>query len=458
MRTTKTLPVLLGIAFSGYLMQAAPQEANALWFGGAVDWVKGKASGAADFVSSTAKSAASAASNMVGAAWDRTKSVATTAYDYAKAGAQKVAEKTKAAYDYTQEKAGQAVDWAKEKGKQALDAAKRAGKKAVDLAGQAGKKVVDAGKKAYQAGKEVVAKAYNWAKDKVNIIAKYGEKILSRVKEFARTQIVPLANKFLDWVKEKLGQAITYAKKAAPAIAQIEQVIKTARTIIDVIQDPQKYIEKGKAALVDFLADTAMRVLRPALVKVNAFAVGWVMKILKHPVSTAIATAINTAITSAVAAVTAGVGAALAPVLQPLTKWTADRMIDWLIDKCKEKIGELIFEKSKSLLKQYVIRPLIDKAYDALIAFLKQKFPNAWKKGEQILQKAQEYSETAGKVLDVADQGINLYKKGIKKGEKLKRDIDKVQKKMNEAVSDDSSKKSTKKKSTKKKSTKKKSE
>ena len=69
----------------------------------------------------------------------------------------------------------------------------------------------------------------------------------------------------------------------------------------------------------------------------------------------------------------------LGPILQPLTKVTADTLLDWVIEKVKNKIGELLFEQTKPTIKKYVIKPLVDRAFTSLHGLLVRKFPRVFK-------------------------------------------------------------------------------
>lgn len=291
-------------------------------------WIQEKAEGAKTFVVETVKVVVAKAKEVAGKVWTAVTKTVTTGINYAKQGF----------------------------------AALKAGASAL------GAKVV--------AGAKAVGNAILNA---VDFIKKYAGQVLDFVKgkysQYApvvQAKLKELASKGLDALAAQLTQKY-------PDAAAIIAKVRAGDFLGGIGEAAVLAANKGRPKLIDFLTDKAMTVLHPYLVKANGFLVGLALKLIRSPVSTAIATAVATTVASAAAAATAGVGGLLGPVLQPLTKVTADSLLDWVIEKVKGKLGELLFEKTKPVIKSHVIKPLVDKAFTALHGLLAKKFPRVFK-------------------------------------------------------------------------------
>lgn len=384
MRTMKALPILGALVVAGFA--ATPRDAQALLCCKSMtNWVSNKASAASSFVSSTAKKATSAASSVVSKSWDTVSSGAKAVGNTVKQGATAVGNTVKAGYKVVKDTAKAGYKVATKYANKAWTTVKSTASKGYNYASQGAKWV---GKKTQEGAKWVGNKAkqgLDWAKDKFNLLAKYGQRVLAGVKRTFDKYIKPLVGKMWDMGKNLLNQMLEKAKAQSPAMREIINTIQGKQSIADAVGNLEaSYGEAGKAKLVGYLTKIAMKLLTPAIKSVIRFATNLLLKALQTPLAHAIAHALSTGIASAVAAVTAGIGAFLKPVLQPLTKWTADRMLDWLRDKVKDKVADFIWSKSQGLVESYLIRPLVNRAYDGLLGVLKRKFPKVFGKVGQV--------------------------------------------------------------------------
>lgn len=380
MKTMKALPILGALVVASFA--ATPRDAQALFCCKSVtSWVSNKASAASSFVSSTAKKATSAASSVVSKSWDTVKSGATAVSNTVKKGADAVGSTVKKGYTVVKDKATGAYKAATKYANKAWTTVKSTGTKGWNYAKQGANWV---GKKTQQGAKWVGDKAkqgLDWAKDKFNLLAKYGQRVLAGVKRTFEKYIKPLVGKMWDMGKNLLNQMLEKAKAQSPAMREIINTIQGKQSIADAVGNLEaSYGQAGKAKLVGYLTKIAMKLLTPPLKSVIRFATNLLLKALQTPLAHAIAHALSTGIASAVAAVTAGIGAFLKPVLQPLTKWTADRMLDWLREKVKDKVASFIWSKSQGLVRSYVVQPLVNRAYDGILSILKKKFPKVFGK------------------------------------------------------------------------------
>jgi hypothetical protein len=391
MRTNKRIAVGLGVAALA-CVTVSSSPANALF---ALDWAKKAYNKAADVASSAVNSVKETASSVVNkveekasSAVDWVKEKATEAKNFATETATKVVEKTK-------EVAGKAWDATKAAGKKAWNTAKEIGGKAMDYAKKGWDKVKktakDVGGGIAAGAKWVGNKAKEGAKAVVNavmsigdFVGKYGKKVVAWVQQKYNEYAPKIVGFLKDLAMKGLNALAAALESKYPDAAAIIQKVRNGDFLGAVGEAAVLAANKGRPKLIDWLADQAMRVLQPLLVKANGFLVGLALKVIRSPVSTAIATAIASVVASAAAAVTAGIGAVLGPILQPLTKMTADTILDWAIDKVKDKIGQLLFEQTKPIIKNNVIKPLVNAGFDKLFAFLKRKFPKVFGNTQQL--------------------------------------------------------------------------
>jgi hypothetical protein len=252
-----------------------------------------------------------------------------------------------------------------------------------------GKGIAWAAKKTWAGVKWVAKKMlapFKWIYEKVKkFIQKNGPKIAKFLKKYA--------GKFLDKV-------VAAARKFVPEIGQVYDMIKSAlnaaQQIVDAIRNPKEIVERGKAWAVEKLADIAMTALSPLLKKAFALIVGAAIKLAKHIATTPIAGMIA----GAIASVTFGIGG----ITMGFIKLALDKLFDFIIDKVKELVANLLFGGAKGLLKKAIVKPLVNGAYDAIVKFIKKKFPKLFAAVGKAAEKVREVGDQAGKVLDAVKQ------------------------------------------------------
>jgi hypothetical protein len=393
MRTLKILPVL--VAFGAMGFAATPRDAHALFCCSSVTkWVSNKASAVGNFASSTYNSAKKAATNVVNKSWSAVKSGASAVSSTVSKGYEAVKSTVSKGYDAAKRTVKKGYDASKRFAKRTWTAAKNTASKGWNYAKRGAQWV---GKKTKEGAKWVgnkVKEGLSWVKDKFNILAKWGGRVLAGVKRLFDKYIKPLGTKIYDMGKKYLNQKLEEAKARSPAMREIINVIQGKQSIADAVGNLEaEYGQAGKAKLVGYLTRVAMKLLTPAIKAVVRFATNLILKVLQTPLAHAIAHALSTGIATAVATVTAGIGAFLKPVLQPLTKWTADKMLDWLRGKVTGKVADFIWSKSRGLIANYLIRPLVNRAYDGILAILKRKFPRVFGK---VGERQEETGEASG--------------------------------------------------------------
>ena len=385
MRITKALPVLGALAVFATLA-ATPNDAQA-WSccKSLTKFVSNTASAAGSFASSTYNKASKAVASTAGKAWDTVSTGAKAVGSTIKSGANAVGNTVKQGVKVVKDTATKGYKAATKYAKQGWTTLSSGAKKTWGYAKQGAQWV---GKKTQEGAKWVGDKAkagLDWAKDKFNLLAKYGQRVLAGVKRTFDKYIKPLVGKMWDMGKNLLNQMLEQAKAQSPAMREVINTIQGKQSVADAVGNLEAaYGEAGKAKLVGYLTKVAMKLLTPPIKAVIRFATNLLLKALQTPLAHAIAHALSTGIASAVAAVTAGIGAFLKPVLQPLTKWTADKMLDWLREKVKDKVADFIWSKSQGLVESYLIRPLVNRSYDGLLGVLKRKFPNVFGKVGQV--------------------------------------------------------------------------
>ena len=248
-----------------------------------------------------------------------------------------------------------------------------------------------------------------------------GEKkraMVKKTKDMIRKQFGPIAKQLAGGVRKKLGGLIKLLGKHSPQVKAIQDALKNGSKVLDFMKHPEKLAKMGKEKAVEYLTKTAMKALDKPLRKANEFLVEQAMKLMKSPVTQAIATGVSGAVSGAVASVTAGAGAFLQPLLQPLAKMSADKMVDWGIDKVKSKIGDLLFKQTKGLIADHVMKPLVNKGYDKLMDTAKHKFPKAFATAERGVDAMKKGAAAADKVVGGAikvTEGIQKLESGATK-------------------------------------------
>jgi hypothetical protein len=149
------------------------------------------------------------------------------------------------------------------------------------------------------------------------------------------------------------------------AIQVVRQAIEAVQTIIDVIQNPDEYLHKGREWAIDKLSDLAMKVLEPPIQKAVGLISGFAIKMVKKFITGPLAAAIGAAI--------AGIGI----VASPLIYVAIDKLFDFAVDMIKDQIGKLAMAIPfiRNFLRGKIIGPIINGVYDKIVGALKKKFP-----------------------------------------------------------------------------------
>jgi hypothetical protein len=205
--------------------------------------------------------------------------------------------------------------------------------------------------------------------------------IYEKVKKFIKNNGPKIA-KFLrkTFGSKLMDKIMSIAGKFYPEVEQVYKIIKdalnAAQQIIHYICNPKELVDKGKAWAVNKLTDVAMNALSPLMKKAFGLIIGLAVKLLKHFATTPLAGMIA----GAIASVTFGIGA----ITMPLIKLGIDKLFDFIIDKVKQILANALYGGARGLLKKVVMKPLVNGAYNAIMKFVKSKFPQLFVAGAKV--------------------------------------------------------------------------
>jgi hypothetical protein len=288
------------------------------------------------------------------------------------------------------------------------------------------KKGVVAGVKDVVAGaKKVVSGAMDVVKGAAQIALPFVDidKVIAWVKKHIVGKLKDVGQAILN---SKIGSVFQkILKVVAPDVAKtietIRSLVSAGQKIIDVIQNPNEYLQKGREWAINKLTDLAMSVFEPPLKKLVGVITGFALKMLKHFVTTPLAAALG----SAAGSVSFGIGAALTPLI----KFAIDKLLDWAIGMVQDLLAKAVMaiQFVRNFLKNKIIGPIINKAYDAIIGFLKRKFP---KLGEHLTTSKEQAAGVKAKplfekelggvkrALDTVDQATDAVRRHLPAGAK----------------------------------------
>jgi hypothetical protein len=241
----------------------------------------------------------------------------------------------------------------------------------------------------------------------VQVALPFAEVIFNAVKRVIGDKLLAVGKDFLLGALGKLSD-IVFGPKVRKALETVQALVRAGRQIVEAIQNPQEYVDRGKEFVVDKLADLAMRVLEPPVKKVVSVASGLLLSLSKHVITTPL----TAVVTTAIASVTLGIGTAAAPLI----KMAIDKLFDLAIGLIEDKLGDLLMGIGavRNFLKDKILRPRIDDASDAIMSFVRKKFPKAFEAGKKLLAKAQDVAGKVGGVLDKVGKAVDTVQDVLK--------------------------------------------